>query len=415
MSASKRILILTADAGFGHRSTANAVAAALNETDPDCLVEIINPLDDKRVPFFLRDSGSDYDKIVRAVPELYRLGYDASDSAVPVAIADSAMVLLLFEVLHDILRDFQPDAILNTYPLYQAPLAALYTIRRISVPTFTVVTDLVTVHRVWFNRNMDGCLVPTSQVRDLAVANGVPPEKIYITGLPVHPSLALETRSKQELRRELGWDEHMTTILAVGSRRVEGLVDALHVVNHFGAPLQLCVVAGKDKELYDELTHKEWHQPHVHLYEFSDSMPTMMHAADLVMSKAGGLVVTESLACGKPMILINVIPGQETGNADYIVSGGAADLAVTQMELLETLSHWMANDAALLRERTANAAVHGRPQAAHEVARMLLQAAQTGQVDHRKRHIAGRPKLIELLKENGIKWRERLLQTEKTD
>ena len=94
--AKKRILILTADAGFGHRSAANAVAAALEEVYPDqCQVEISNPLDDHRTPFFLRDSQSDYDTIIRNAPELYRFGYDASDSTVPNSILESALAVLL--------------------------------------------------------------------------------------------------------------------------------------------------------------------------------------------------------------------------------------------------------------------------------------------------------------------------------
>ncbi len=415
MSLPKRILILTADAGFGHRSTANAVAAALKETAPDWVVEIANPLDDKRAPFFLRDSSADYDKIVRAAPELYRLGYDASDAAVPVVLADSAMIVLLYEILHDLVRDFKPDAILTTYPLYQSPLAALNIISRIYIPTFAVVTDLATVHRVWFNRSMDGCLVPTPMVSELALANGLPAEKIHITGLPVHPNFVREKRTKADIRRELGWDPDMTTILAVGSRRVEGLTEALNVVNHFGAPLQLCVVAGKDQGLYNTLAAQEWHLKNVHLYEFSNNMPMLMHAADVIMSKAGGLVVTESLACGVPMILISVIPGQETGNANYIIQGGAADLAMTPITILETLAHWMANGAELLHERTANAALLGRPTAAYAVANILMQAAQNAPIDRRGERIAGRTRLINLLQHNRIKWRERLLPHEKSE
>jgi 1,2-diacylglycerol 3-beta-galactosyltransferase len=84
MTAKKCILILTADAGFGHRSAALAVQSALQElTGQDCDIHLINPLEDKRTPFFLRDSQADYDQIVKEAPELYKLGYDASDNPLP--------------------------------------------------------------------------------------------------------------------------------------------------------------------------------------------------------------------------------------------------------------------------------------------------------------------------------------------
>src|SRR5512142_1603554 len=139
-----RVLILTADAGFGHRSAANAVASALHEVYGDlCEVKIANPLEDKRAPFFLRDSQSDYDKMVRNMPELYRFGYDASDASVPAVIVEQALVVLLFEVMRDIIRTYRPDVILSTYPLYQSPLRAVMTIMRSQVPLLVAITDLV--------------------------------------------------------------------------------------------------------------------------------------------------------------------------------------------------------------------------------------------------------------------------------
>jgi len=81
----KRIIILTSDAGFGHRSASNAIKAALEELSKEkCQVDIINPLEDKRTPFFLRDSQEDYDRIVREMPKLYQLGYEATDDTVVV-------------------------------------------------------------------------------------------------------------------------------------------------------------------------------------------------------------------------------------------------------------------------------------------------------------------------------------------
>lgn len=409
MADQKRILILTADAGFGHRSAANAVAAAVEEMGKDLYqVDVISPVEDKRAPFFLRDVGSDYDKIIRNVPELYRLGYDASDSVVPVALLESAMVVLMFEIMRDVVRQYNPDAILTTYPLYQSPMAAVFAIQRRYVPFLTTVTDLATVHRIWFNRGSDACLVATEQVADFARSSGVPAEKVIVTGLPVHPNIIREKRTREEIRAGLGWRPDLVTLLAVGSSRVQNMVPALRVVNHFGAPLQLVYVAGKDEETYRELASIDWHLPEVHLYEYTREMPAMMHASDAVICKAGGLIVTESLACGKPMMLVDVLPGQETGNADYVLQGGAGDLALSPMDVLETLSHWMHNDGALLAERSQNATRLGKPEAAFSAANLLMAAAQRGPVDRKRRRIEGRTTLVDLLNKNHVRWQENL-------
>ncbi len=240
MTDKKRILILTADAGFGHRSAALAIQAALEElAGPDCELYLINPLEDKRTPFLPGDSQSDYDLIVKQAPELYRLGYDASDNTIPSAIVDSALVILLYEVMHDLVATYHPDAIVTSYPLYQSALEAVFTIDRIFIPLYTVVTDLSTVHRIWFHKAANACLVPNQTVRDQAIASNLKPEKVIETGIPVSPKLNQEDRSKAEIRRELGWDEHRLTVLAVGSKRVDRLIETVNTFNHSGFPVSV--------------------------------------------------------------------------------------------------------------------------------------------------------------------------------
>jgi len=374
----KKILVLYADAGFGHKSAATAIKAALEERyEGRCQVEMVNPLDDKRAPFFLRDSQSDYDRIVLKVPELYKFGYEASDAEVPGALAESGLGFLLYDVMEDLVKRFQPDAIVTTYPVYQSPLNYVFTLTRKRIPLITTVTDLVTVHRLWFYRGVDLCLVPTPQVGDLARSYGIPTDAVKVTGIPVHPNVVRETRPAREIRAELGWDPDLTTILAVGSRRVANLMDSLNVLNHFGAPLQLAVIAGKDDDLYQALQAVEWHQK-THLYEFVDNMPVMMHAADGIMCKAGGLIVTESLACGLPMMLVDVLPGQEEGNANYVVQGGAANQTLNPLDVMETISHWTMDGGKLMRERAENARRLGKPNSAYETADLVYDLAVNG-------------------------------------
>ncbi len=99
-------------------------------------------------------------------------------------------------------------------------------------------------------------------------------------------------------------------------------------------------------------------------------MPTLMHAADFIVCKAGGLIVTEALACSLPLMLIDVIEGQETGNAEFVVDNEAGDIARMPLDMLETLYHWLSNDIRLLQTRAQNARKVGRPQAADEIAEL---------------------------------------------
>lgn len=398
----KRILILYADVGFGHRSAANAIAVALKEKYADqCLIEIANPLDDERTPAFLRDSQTDYDKLVRDMPEYYKIRYKISDNPVPNAIVENVTTVMLFTVIKDIIQHFKPDVVITTHPMYPAPLGAVIAVQNLKISYFTVVTDLVDLHISWFHDSADLFLVPTMAAYWQALDYGLPKEKVIVTGIPVHPDLTHDEREKPEIRRELDWQADLRTVLVVGSKRTNNLQEVLHVLNHSGLPMQMAVVAGGDDRLFNSLKKVEWHGP-VHLYNYVDNMPALMLASDLVISKAGGLIVTESLACGLPLLLIDVTPGQEMGNAEFVIKNRAGEIARSPVEALEKLFHWMDNDQALLEKYQNKARSLGRPKAAYSIADLAWSAAVRGPVPLPASRAHMLPKLLALLSTSGI-------------
>ena len=401
------VLILTADAGFGHRSAANAIAAALKELYGDtCAVEVSNPLNDRHVPPVLRAAQDDYDKLVTTAPKLFSIGYDLSDNVAPAAVVDSALTVLLFEALYRLVRRVRPDVIVTTYPLYQAPLMGVSQIRRRHIPLITVVTDFTQVHALWFHNSADLCLVPTSASRDLAVKHGVAPGKVEITGIPVNPAVQKRPADRAALRRELGWQPDLTTALFVGSKRVGHLQQVLRMLNHAMLPLQIAAVAGGDDLLYADLRAMNWHVP-VHLYNYVDNLPTLLHAADCLLCKPGGLMVSEALAVGLPMIFIDALPAHELANADYVIKHGAGTWAKDPVTVLDVLYHWLADDGALLAQHAARSRALGRPRAAHDVAARAWAAAQLGEQPNRGHYRAvDRSRLTTWLRRHNVDWHE---------
>jgi 1,2-diacylglycerol 3-beta-galactosyltransferase len=170
-------------------------------------------------------------------------------------------------------------------------------------------------------------------------------------------------------------------------------------------PVQLAVVAGGDDVLYDQLQQTQWHIP-ARLYNFVHNMPTLMHSADLILCKAGGLIITESLACGLPMLLVDVNPGAETGNANYVVQAGTGEFGQDPIAVLEILSHWLEHGGQLLAERAANARALGRPRAAYTVADYAWTAAQHGPYRKAGQRFLGRSRLLDLLRRNKVPVKE---------
>ena len=164
----------------------------------------------------------------------------------PVGIAEQALIVMLYSALRDTLRHYQPDVIVTTYPLYQAPLAVVFALARQYIPVMTVVTDLVTVHGLWFSDDVDRCLVPTTAVQAKALESGLAPERIEVTGLPVNPALARPV-DRAALRDRLGWSQERYVAVMAGSKRVTKLEPVAQAFNHSALLLELALIAGGDE------------------------------------------------------------------------------------------------------------------------------------------------------------------------
>ncbi len=384
----KKALILTADAGFGHRAAANAVADALKRF-PDPAIEpvIVNLLDDPSTPRWLRETQSDFDRIVREIPKVYEVAYDQSDKPGPSTVANFGLAAILYNPLNKAIRDVEPDIVISTYPLYSGPMYAWYMRneslirtkdgeqyltngpRKKHLPFILVITDLYTVHAIWFSYSPDRTCVSTDKVRMDAIQFGCPPGRIICTGIPVRPDLTEIQSDKSKLRSLYGIDPKLPLMLAVGSKRVTSMIDYLNIVNHCGFPIQIVMAAGGDNQLYQQMKEIEWHVP-VKIYNYCNSLSELMLASDMILTKAGGLITSESLAAGLPMLLCDVLPGQEEGNAKVVEDGGAGKVLHSQLDLLETLSHMLMDNGTKLKVMQQKAKQIGKPNAARDISKI---------------------------------------------
>jgi 1,2-diacylglycerol 3-beta-galactosyltransferase len=280
---------------------------------------------------------------------------------------------LMVPLFQDILKTYRPDAVLSTYPLYNAALRLALQRNNMHVPFFVVVTDLAHVHHVWFQPGPDKFFVATEEARREAVLSDVPPKDVLVTGLPVDPRIMHEKRSKSALRQSLGWNPGLLTVLAVGSQRVKDLFEKLEVINTIDVPLQLVIVAGGNDVLFQTARAARWNIP-VYCYNYIRNLPQMLHAADVLITKAGGLITSEALACGLPIIFTEALPGQETGNVEYVCKHSAGVMAKTPADLKETLSAWIKDDQTVLAQFVQNAKVLGKPDAAYKIASEVWKA-----------------------------------------
>jgi 1,2-diacylglycerol 3-beta-galactosyltransferase len=365
---SKRIIILTADAGFGHRRAAEALEAALIQT-LDCPndVAIFNPFQDPYLPEILKQLESGYDEMVTDDPVLYQLAYAATDAPVVAQLVQDIATTALNRTMRNLLERHDPQIILTTYPAYTQ--AAIRTAQEMgkNIPVDVVVTDLIGVHTLWFHEKAAMTFVPTEYVHQQAIENGLSPQKIQLTGLPVHPRIANDARDKVAIRKELGWDPALTTALIVGSARSGQTAQIARLLDLSGLELQISALSGGDQEAEAQLKSTQW-KGIVHTYGLVNNIPEMMRAADFIVCKAGGLIVTEAMASGLPLILYEALPGQEVGNVRYVVENGAGVWSPGAIGVLTTAYSWLAGDGSELEKRRVAARRAGRPNSALDVA-----------------------------------------------
>lgn len=375
MNLQKRILILTSDSGFGHRSAANSVVKALEMQHPqETQTVVINPIIDQPSPLLLKKTELNYDQTVCKSPGFYRLSYEISNSRPASAIVESTLTIALYRNMQQIITEFQPDCILNTNLMFNAPTGAVKNLLKLSIPFHTVVTDLADVHSMWFNSNPDCFFVASEWVKTKAMSDGIAPEKIVISGIPVDPYFSTGPFDKARLRVSKDLDPDLTTILVVGSRRVNGILENLSALEKSDQPFQVIVIAGGDNQLYNDLAGRKWKFP-ILVKNFVNDIPQWMACADILVTKAGGLIISEGLAAGLPIVMIDNLPGQEEGNVRFVVEHQAGAMVENPMELLSLVESLMNDHRALLRLYTANSQKIGRPRSALEIAETLWQAS----------------------------------------
>jgi UDP-N-acetylglucosamine:LPS N-acetylglucosamine transferase len=248
-------------------------------------------------------------------------------------------------------------------------------LRNQPIPFFSVVTDLDHVHSFWFHPGPDTYFVASEELVDQAVLQGVAPERVIASGIPVDIRIADEGRDARAIRNQLGWDPSLPALLVVGSRRVYNLLEKLVGIDECGVPLQLAVVAGGDEALYRAVKSRQWRVPTA-CYAYAENIPELMHAADILITKAGGLIVSEGLASGLPMILVDAIVGQETANLDYVLRNMAGVSAATTEALSATVCRWLSGECEMLGRYARNARRIGKPGAAYQIARCVVGQVQ---------------------------------------
>ncbi len=372
-----RIQVAYVTAGTGHRRAAQALAQAARERFPYAQVACVDALEGSRGRFAAVYESA-YLFLVRYAPWLWRIGYHVSDTRFarrlthPLRLAWNLWVARAYTAE---LKINAPDIVICTHFL---PASILDYGRRkgwLSSRVVVVVTDWHP-HQFWIAQAVDATVVSSAQAAQRLQDFGVEPDRIHALGIPVDSAFGRAADQRSLLKR-LDLQEGRKTVLITSGGTIVGcfepVVRALAALEatHAGR-LQLLVVCGNDAVTRVRLSSviAASGMP-IRVFGFVDNMPELMAASDLVVAKAGGLTLSETFACGLPLILYHAIPGQEETNASVAVRAGAAVWAPSPAKVADAVRRLLTHPAEM-DKLCQGARAMSHPQAAEHIAQQVL-------------------------------------------
>lgn len=363
----RRILFLFSDAGGGHRSAAEAIIEAIQLEFGDTFTTWMVDIFKQYGPPIINQLPEWYPFMVRN-RTAWKLWFKLTNGQDKVQAGMNVLWPYIRKSVGRILSENPCDMFVSVHPGANDALLRLLAVPH--PPFISVVTELTNVHTVWYHPGVDLCIVPTQPAYHLALKNGLRPEQVRLVGLPVANCFCQPARDRRTLRQKLGWSPDQTAVLLVGGAEGMGPIEPIaNAIASSHLPIELILVTGRNYALKRRLESRSWEIP-VKIYGFVNEMPDFMHAADILVTKGGPGSICEGLNAGLPMIIHSYIPGQETGNINYVVENGVGIYAPTSTQVIEALRSWVLHPDQRLQVAAACKQL-ANPSAARQIAHIL--------------------------------------------
>ena len=362
----KRILILTAGFGEGHNSAARGVRdglARVAAADAEIELRDLFPEAYGTLNEIIRRT---YLAVINRWPASWGYVYRWLDSITNYDERFERFSRLRQRLTH-VMERFQPHVIVSTFPPYP------YFLRQIletnpkgfhRCKSVVVITDSITVNAVWYRCDADYFLAPNEQSAAVLQTAGVAPEKIKTFGFPVSPKFADLTQDRQ--LPSSNSEPRILYMIHAATRRAPELVERLA---HLG--VDLTVTIGRAEELRRAIEGAS-DGSKTKIIGWTDELPRLLHDNHVLIGKAGGATVQETIAAACPMIINHVVSGQEEGNARLIVEAKSGVIARSPAEVVTQVQRAFADDAKQWREWAVNIHRLSKPRASLDIAEFLM-------------------------------------------
>ena len=373
----KKVLILYGAYGGGHLSAAKTITKQLESlykdevsvTMIDC-IEYINK-------YVNKVSTEAYKELAKKAPWVWKHVYKSARHG-PVSHISTTTNKLMSYKLNSLIQEENPDLIISTHPFATQMCAMLKEKEKINCKLATILTDYH-IHDQWLvlSKYNDYFFVSNEQMKTAMIAEGIHDQKIYVTGIPISDRFS-EKFNKKEIHEffELSPDKKTVLFFAGGEFGLgrNTTVMVLKALIRLFKDLQIVAISGKNKKMnkkFQELIEITNSESRVKLFEYTDKVPELMSISSAVITKAGGLTITECLASHLPIVIINPIPGQEEENAEFLEQNDLAIWIKKGDSIARTLKNLSRNQEKL-QAMVDNSKRFAKPKAAEKICKILM-------------------------------------------
>ena len=364
-------MILSASVGSGHVKAADALARVMRSRPDVDEVFSDDSLDHTNV-LHKQFYSTLYKKLSAMLPEFLGWWYETSDDP---WVADKGRLLIDLPQalpLINLVREFRPDVILCTHFMPAGVISWLISNGKLDARLGVVITD-VHFHALWITRAFNWYFVAQEDDKIHMEALGLPADRIEVTGIPVEPEFGNPVDVQAVLERHGLQPGRPTILLVAGALGMSPATAVVRQLLQVDRDFQAIIVCGRNEEMQNEIVELLKDRPSdFRVLGYSKDMSDFMSVATILLSKPGGMTTAEAVACGLPMMILDPIGGQEERNADVLLEAGAA-VKCTEVTLVAHKLRRLLDDPDRLRQMTQNARKLGRPNAASEIARIVLE------------------------------------------
>ncbi len=314
------ILILSASTGGGHLKASKALKSYILENEPNSKIKVVDTLEYVN-PIVNKLVTKGYVILAKYLNPLYKMLYRLTDKPNILTSLVTKLIICLSEKLLPLIQEFKPDVVVTTHPFCTEMTSILKGKNKIKIPIVCIMTDYAP-HNTWIKPNVDEyCVACEDMIADM-VSRGVKEEKIHPYGIPVFADFFnRDERDKEVLLKELGLSkDKMTVLVMAGSFGVYNIEKIYKDINQISMDFQIIVLTGNNKRLYNNMKKEiEGSNKPTKLIKFTNEVHRYMNLSDVLITKPGGLTVSEALASNLPLITFDAIPGQEEANAKFLL------------------------------------------------------------------------------------------------